>query len=65
LKIFYLSPVNIAMLNKNLCCNFYRNSTKYLIRMDHNDKTYFHRFKKAGISGSRPCLIKLRDVSCR
>ncbi|MCL2796508.1 MAG: hypothetical protein FWD58_00410 [Firmicutes bacterium] len=62
MKTFYLTPVNMAMLNKNASVRLYRNANEYLIRQDESERAYFHRLKKTGVTGSRRCVIKLRKV---
>jgi len=62
MKTFYLTPIKIAMLNKNSLIRLYRNSSEYLIRLCDSGKPYFNRLKKAGFSASRRCQVKLRKV---
>ena len=62
MKTFYLTAVNMAMIQKTSSARFFRKEDEYLIRRDDGDRTYFHRFNKSGISNARPCRIRLRNA---
>jgi len=63
MKIFYLTPLSMALFHERSALRFYRNSGEYLLRLDDEDNAYFQRIKESRLTILRRCLVKVRKSS--